>query len=272
MAHYQITLAYDGTDFQGFQRQGKARTVQAEFEVALRYLNWQGRTILAAGRTDTGVHAEGQVVAFELDWAHSAEALGRALNAHLPADIAVKAVRETRPEFHPRYSARSRTYQYSVFCEPERNPLKERFAWRVWPAVDLQILKAAAKLLPGTHDYAAFGSSPRPTGHTIRKVYEASWEPQIEGVLFEICANAFLYHMVRRVVYLQVLAGQNRLDLEDLAQAVQEAKSQSPGLAPPQGLVLKKVRYEPDWQDNLVDYEMGSSNGQPEHLRNNDQS
>jgi len=257
MARYQIILAYDGTDFLGFQRQGKARTVQAEFEVALRHLNWQGKTILAAGRTDTGVHAAGQVVAFELDWPHSTEALGRALNASLPADIAVKAVREVGAEFHPRYNARSRTYQYSVFCEPERNPLKERYAWRVWPAVDLQTLQAAASLLPGTHDYAAFGSPPRPTGNTVRTVFQASWEPQIEGLLFEICANAFLYHMVRRVVYLQVLAGQNRLDLKDLAQAVQEAKPQSPGLAPPQGLVLWTVQYEPNWQDSSE----GSING-----------
>jgi tRNA pseudouridine38-40 synthase len=91
-------------------------------------------------------------------------------------------------------------------------------------------------------------------------VYQASWEPQVGGLLFEICANAFLYHMVRRVVYLQVLAGQNRLDLKDLAQAVQEAKSQPPGLAPPQGLVLLMVRYEPDWQDNSIDCEVGSRN------------
>ena len=257
MAHYQITLAYDGTDFQGFQRQGKARTVQAEFEVALRHLNWQGRTILAAGRTDTGVHAAGQVIAFELDWAHSPEALGRALNAGLPDDIAVKAVKEAGPDFHPRYSARSRTYQYSVFCEPERNPLKERYSWRIWPTVDLQTLQAAASLLIGTHDYGAFGSPPRPTGNTVRTVFQASWEEQIEGLLFEICANAFLYHMVRRVVYLQVLAGQNRLDLKDLAQAVQEAKPQPPGLAPPQGLVLWTVQYEPNWQDSSE----GSING-----------
>ncbi|HMD88830.1 MAG TPA: tRNA pseudouridine synthase A, partial [Anaerolineaceae bacterium] len=173
MAHYQITLAYDGTDFQGFQRQGKARTVQAELEAALRHLNWQGKTILAAGRTDTGVHAAGQVVAFELDWNHSPEALGRALNAGLPADIAVKAVQESGPEFHPRYSADDRTYQYSIFCEPERNPLKERYAWRVWPAVDLQTLQAAARLLPGTHDFAAFGSPPRPNGNTVRTVLQA---------------------------------------------------------------------------------------------------
>jgi len=249
MAHYQVILAYDGTDFEGFQRQGSARTVQLVVENALRCLNWQGQTLLASGRTDTGVHAAGQVVAFELEWEHSIEQLGRALNANLPHDVSVKSVETAAADFHPRYSARARTYQYHIFCQPERHPLYDRFAWRVWPPVELHKLHSAASLLAGTHDFAAFGKPPKSGGCTERTVFQARWEHQASGLLFEVTANAFLYHMVRRMVYLQVQAGQNRLELERLEKAVLEAQPQTPGLAPSCGLVLWKVWYV-DWQEN----------------------
>lgn len=249
MAHYQVILAYDGTDFEGFQRQGSARTVQLVIENALRCLNWQGQTILASGRTDKGVHAAGQVVAFELDWEHSIEQLGRALNANLPHDVSVKSVETAAADFHPRYSARARTYQYHIFCQPERHPLYDRFAWRVWPPVELQKLCSAANLLAGTHNFAAFGTPPKAGGRTERTVFQARWEPQAGGLLFEVTANAFLYHMVRRMVYLQVRAGQNRLELERFEKAVLEVQPQIPGLAPSCGLVLWKVWYV-DWQEN----------------------
>ncbi len=248
MARYQAILAYDGTDFLGFQRQGKVRTVQSVVEQALRRLNWQGRTILAAGRTDTGVHASGQVIAFDLDWDHSPEELGRALNAHLPADAAVQSVSPAADDFHPRYDALWRSYRYTVNCAELRNPLLERTTWRIWPAADLQALQAAARLLPGTHDFAAFGTPPRVGGSTIRHVYRASWARQAGCLLFEITANAFLYHMVRRLVFVQILVGLGRISLQDLAQGVDAAQPQTPGLAQPQGLVLTQVGYTA-WQD-----------------------
>ncbi len=249
MARYQVILAYDGTDFQGFQRQAKTRTVQGVVEAALASLGWQGRAILFAGRTDTGVHGAGQTIAFDLEWFHSPIELGRALNAHLPADVAVRLVQVTAPGFHPRFDARGRTYQYTIYCEPTRDPLRDRFAWRVWPELDLALLRQAARLLPGVHDFAAFGTPPRVGGHTMREIYRTSWEPQAGGLLFEVSANAFLYHMVRRMVYLQVQIAQRRLELEHLAQAVQAAQPQPPGLAPAQGLVLKEVLYARDPAD-----------------------
>lgn len=244
MARYQVILAYDGTDFQGFQRQSKARTVQGEVEAALARFNWQGKTILQAGRTDTGTHGAGQVIAFDLDWAHTPEELGRALNAELPLDVAVKSVRLAAPDFHPRFDAKGRSYRYKIYCQPERDPLRDRFAWRVWPEPNLTLLQQAARLLPGSHDFAAFGNPPRPGGQTVRVVYSAGWEPQAGGLLFEVAANAFLYHMVRRMVYLQVQVGQNRLELKQLAQAVNAAQPQPPGLAPAHGLVLQEVWFE----------------------------
>lgn len=243
MARYQITLAYDGTNFLGFQRSGRLRTVQGEVEKALRGLGWQDRVILSAGRTDTGVHATGQVIAFDLDWNHSAEALGKALNAALPQDVAAQDCREAAADFHPRYNAIRRTYRYCIYTQPERNPLLERYAWRVWPALDVQRLREAAALLPGTHDFAAFGTPPRAGGSTVRSVAHAAWQSTQQELVFEVSANAFLYHMVRRLVFWQVLVGAGRLDLEQWALAVNATQTLAPGLAPPQGLTLVRVAY-----------------------------
>jgi tRNA pseudouridine38-40 synthase len=244
MARYQVILVYDGTDFLGYQRQKIARTVQGEVETALHQLGWQGRTILSAGRTDTGVHAAGQVVAFDLDWPHSNQELGRALNALLPRDVAVSSVSEAGTDFHPRFEAAARTYRYRLYCSADRHPLLERFAWRVWPQVDLDLLNEAARLLLGTHDYAAFGSPPKAGGNTVRTVARAFWQAEEETLRFEVTANAFLYHMVRRMVFLQVAAAQHRLSLEELEQGVRAAQPLTPGLAQPHGLVLLRVDYE----------------------------
>lgn len=243
MARYQLILAYDGTELEGFQRQGSKRTVQGEVEKALCRLGWSGDRLLAAGRTDSGVHASGQVIAFDLDWKHPTDELARALNAALPADLAVKAVRETREDFHPRYDAISRTYRYRIICQPERDPLSERYAWRIWPELDFGLLQAAARELIGTHDFAAFGSPMRAGGSTIRNVLKTDWEQHAGFLQFEVAANAFLYRMVRRMVYLQVQVGAGRLDLAMFKQGVQAAQPQTPGLAPPNGLTLVRVDY-----------------------------
>jgi len=243
MARYQIILAYDGTAFQGFQRQEGARTVQAEVESVLARLNWGGTRLVSAGRTDTGVHAAGQVIAFDLDWAHSPEELGRALNALLPEDVAVIRAETAAADFNPRYAAIRRTYQYRIYCQPDRHPLRDRYAWRVWPELDRSLLDLAAQALVGTHDFAAFGNPPRRNGSTIRTVYRSYWQPEPGGLLFEVTANAFLYHMVRRMVYLQVLVGQIKISLADLADCIRAAHPQTPGLAPAHGLVLAKVDF-----------------------------
>jgi tRNA pseudouridine38-40 synthase len=245
MERYQAILAYDGTHFLGFQRQGKGRTVQGVVEAALRQLGWQERTILAAGRTDTGVHASGQVIAFDLEWHHPVEALQKALNAYLPPDVAVCETRPTRADFHPCYDARSRRYRYYLVCQAVRDPLKERFAWRVWPAPQIGLLSQAASLLEGTHDFAAFGTPPRTHGTTVRTVFQAGWQEAGADQVFEITATAFLYHMVRRLVYLMVMVGQGRSDLEAVRQSLEPKRKGVlvKGLAPAQGLRLVEVSY-----------------------------
>jgi len=251
MARYQIILAYDGTDFLGSQRQAGARTVQRDLEKALCKIGWQGRSILLAGRTDTGTHASGQVASFDLDWGHGLDDLRRALNANLPNDMAVRSVNLASADFHPRFDATCRCYRYHLFCQDVRDPLRERYAWRVWPSVaDLMPLAA---IWPGTHNFAAFGSPTTPTGSTVRRVMSAEWHHHDDEWIFDVSAEAFLYRMVRRLVYVQVAVGQGRLSADDLLRALKgkpdvpsssERQTLMAGLAPASGLTLVEVRYD----------------------------
>ncbi len=252
MARYKVKLAYDGTDFSGYQRQQDSPTVQEVVETALRRIGWQGEGILAAGRTDAGVHAAGQVIAFDLEWGHSEAALLAALNANLPAAVAAGSVRRTADQFHPRYDASARQYVYTIFCQPVRNPMLERFAWRQWPVLNLETLQHAAKLLIGTHDFRGLGRALKPGGSTTREVMQADWARAGETFRFTIRANAFLYHMVRRTVFALIVAGRDSGN-PDLIRKILDHPDENAvqGLAPAQGLVLERVFYpdeveEPD--------------------------
>ena len=245
MAHYQVKIAYDGTHFFGFQRQGIVRTVQLEVENVLIQLGWKGQSILAAGRTDTGVHASGQVIAFDLDWQHSCESMIKAMNAKLPEDIAVNAVKVADDDFHPRYDATSRCYHYRIYSQPHRDPLLDRYEWCVWPEVSNDLMQMAATELLGMHDFSAFGSPPRKDGHTIRTIFESGWlQTESNKWMYVVKANAFLYHMVRRLVYLQVKIGQGYWTLEKFKEGILNQKPQMTGLAKPNGLNLFEVQYQ----------------------------
>jgi len=167
-------------------------------------------------------------------------------------------VRLAAGDFHPRYAARSRRYRYALFCHPVRDPLGEHFAWRVWPAVDGDRLRQAAAALAGTHDFAAFGSPPRAEGTTVRTVFQAEWSPIVlqtappglaqAGWAFEISGNAFLYHMVRRLVGFQVAIGQGMYPPQALSERLgHPAGEMVKTVAPPHGLTLVEVVYEDDF-------------------------
>jgi tRNA pseudouridine38-40 synthase len=240
---YQIIFAYDGTHFVGSQRQAAARTVQSILETALRKLGWDGKSILLAGRTDTGVHASGQVAAVDLEWKHSTEDLRNALNANLPLDVSIKSVERTSERFHPRFDAISRRYRYRLYCQSVRDPLRDRYAWRVWPTIDGDLLQSAAAVLIGKHDFAAYGTPPRAGGSTVRTVMHAGWIAQNDEWTFDVQADAFLYRMVRRLVYVQVAVGQGRLRVEAMRDALQGLDKLPAGLASPSGLTLINVTY-----------------------------
>ncbi len=242
---FQVRLAYDGTDFYGSQYQPEHRTVQGELQRALGKIGWQEQTVYFAGRTDAGVHAAGQVVAFDLKWDHSEKELHKALNAVLPQDIAAVQVRRTASDFQPRYDALSREYHYRILNSPIRDPLQERYCWRVWPNLDLRRMRKETRSLIGSHDFAALGSPHQPGGSTVRRIERAGWKRKGNLLVFEIIGNAFLYHMVRRIVMALVKTGQDS-GLSPRIRPLLEnpAGHSAQGLAPAQGLTLVEVRYK----------------------------
>jgi tRNA pseudouridine38-40 synthase len=252
-------VAYDGTDFKGFQRQApeRGRTVQGCLEAALAQLTSVAIPVEGAGRTDSGVHASGQVVTFSSDASHREATWLRALNALLPADIAVRAVRRVDDGVHARKSALARSYRYRILCDPVRAPLRERYAWRVHQRLDVAAMNQAAGRLLGEHDFGAFGSSPRDSradgyrGHTVRTLLqvECEWRAP-EGdrppdeVECRLTANAFLTGMVRRLVGTLALVGDGRLSVDDFQRILEARAKAHPGiLAPAQGLCLTGVHY-----------------------------
>ena len=246
MAHYKLILAYDGTNYNGFQRQAIKTSVQATFEEALRRLGWQGRAIMPSGRTDSGVHAKGQVVSFNLDWNHPDYALQNALNAFLPADIAVQSVQQVAPEFHPRYDALSRQYRYQLYWQSARDPLRDRYAWRLERKPELSPMQAAANDLLGEHNFIAFGKALKEDGTTIRRIYSADWVEEEDGMSFTIIGNAFLYHMVRRIVYVLVRIGLGELPVETVRIGLENLSTGIVSLAPARGLTLEAVTFSED--------------------------
>lgn len=239
--HLLTTLAYDGTDFQGFQIQKNGRSVQAELERALYDFGKARVVTVGGGRTDAGVHAQGQAVSFRIEWAHDLEIFRRALNAKLPNDIFVRRAVEVDEKFSARYSATSRVYEYRVWNHPERDVFRTRFAHWVWEPLDVEAMQAAAKHLIGEQDFGAFGTPPQ-GNNPVRDVKRAEVTREGDEIHLVFEANAFLYRMVRRMVGTLLLVGQGKLPPSEMENVMQR-KRRGGFSAPPQGLVLMEIKY-----------------------------
>lgn len=242
---FQVRISYDGTEFHGSQYQPELRTVQGELEKGLPKIGWNGKSVLFAGRTDAGVHAAGQVIAIDLDWKHSEKELLKAINAVLPQDISAVEIKRTKVDFHPRYQALSREYHYQIKNSPTRDPLQERYLWRVWPELDVKLMEKASRHLIGSHDFAAFGKAHQPGGSTVREISKAVWRSAGSKLVFELEGNAFLYHMVRHIVAVLVQIGQGKESEDSLKKYLDNPGGpEAQGLAPAQGLSLVEVKYQ----------------------------
>ena len=199
--------------------------------------------ILAAGMSVSGVHAEGQVIAFDTSWSHGVDVLKRALNAVLPRDVSVRTVTPVSAEFHPRFDACSRRYRYTFYNARVRNPLMRRYSLHVMDELDIVAMQEATGALVGEHDFAAFGKPPQGS-NTVRCVLAAEWSRQSPFVIFDIEANAFLYRMVRSVVGTLLEVGRSRLDPEGFRGVLRSCdRSQAGPTLQAHGLCLMEVKY-----------------------------
>lgn len=247
-------VEYDGTSYYGFQVQTGQPTIQGTLEAVLARITGEQVRIRYAGRTDTGVHALGQVIAFHTRWRHNPADLERALNALLPADIAVRQVAVADdPDFHPRFSARSRVYRYSVWMDRWPAPLLCRFAHHEPRPLDVVQMNSGAQILVGQHDFASFGQ-PTQGESTVRVVHRAAWHPADawdrsassagQMLVFEIEANAFLRRMVRTMVGTLLEVGKGFRTVDGVAEVL--AARDRMRAAPPAaacGLCLIEVKY-----------------------------
>lgn len=240
---YKAIIAYDGTDFLGFQIQARGRTVQGTLEAALKKIAKQPVRIIGAGRTDTGVHAIGQVISFRLLWRHRLADLHKALNANLPQDIVVLELSEIDSGFHPRFDALSRQYRYTILNQRVRDVFKRRYAMHVSQILDVEQMQQASLHLLGTHDFASFGRAPQ-GDNTVRTVIQAAWSVNEPEITFEITANAFLYRMVRSIVGTLLEVGLGKFKVGEVKKILlARDRSRARTLVPPNGLCLVKVNY-----------------------------
>ena len=249
---FALLVEYDGTRYHGFQRQAPEHepTVQGMLEAAVGRISQEQVVVHGAGRTDSGVHASGQVVHFQIESRLTPNDWQRALNAVLPGDIAVRRIARVADDFHARYSALSRSYRYTVVIDAWPLPLCERFAHRVTGQLDVAAMDAGCATLLGEHDFRAFGRSPRgPLASCVRVMLEARCQRgESRGLIFfDFTANGFLSGMVRRLVGTLLLVGQGPLDAAGFEQILASRSEAHLGAAAPAcGLCLRQVRYPAD--------------------------
>jgi len=264
MPTFKIVLAYDGTDFSGWQRQINGPSVQALLEDALRTLDERDVTVHGAGRTDAGVHALGQVASFSLARDLPADVVRRALNAQLPGAVRVLSAEDAPDGFHARFSARGKTYRYRIWNADFLDPFERRQAWHVFGALDVAAMQEAAGLIVGSHDFAAFQAAGSDVKTTVRNVTTSTlrigdWgmrigeegglesalrSPQSALVIYEVTGDGFLRHMVRTIVGTLVEIGRGRRPVDWMAEVIASRDRAAAGqTAPAGGLFLVAVHY-----------------------------
>jgi tRNA pseudouridine38-40 synthase len=266
MRKFKITLAYDGTDFVGWQRQAAGVSIQGLLEDALRELDERDVTVTGAGRTDAGVHALGQVAAFSIERPLAAETVVRALNARLPATVRVLSAEEAPASFRARGDASAKTYRYRIWNGDVVSPFERRYVWHVPGALDVDAMRRAARILEGVHDFAAFQTAGSEVRTTERQIFssqiadrrlESDWEIASSGsgesairhphsaiINYEITGNGFLRHMVRAIAGSLVDVGRGHRSPAWMADVVASRDRGRAGpTAPANGLFLVDVTY-----------------------------
>ena len=246
-----LIMEYDGTTYHGFQLQASLPTIQGEIEKALWKLTRERSRVMAASRTDTGVHAKEQVVSFRTKSSLPSPTFIKGLNYYLPSDIAVKAAFRVSDSFNVRRSALSREYNYYILNSPTRSPIRRGFTYLVTGNLDIEAMNQACQAIIGKHDFASFATCIESRiKSTIRHIYRAEIEKDGDLVIFNIVANSFLPHQVRNTVGALIKVGLGKMTVDEFRSIV-EAKR--PGLAGPTapacGLCLMRINYPHPWEE-----------------------
>lgn len=240
----KCVVAYDGTAYQGWQRQAAGPTIQAALEEAFVPLLGEAPVVTGAGRTDAGVHALGQVASVRVTCPHDTAAIGRALNARLPPDIRVQRVDDAAPEFHARFSAVGKTYRYRIVTGEIASPFERWFVWHLPGPLRLAAMQQAAAVLAGRHDWASFQAAGTDVDDTTRTITAVDVREADDGVVIEVRGEGFLRHMVRIMVGTLVDVGAGRRAPDTMADVLAARDRRAAGdTAPACGLTLVSVDY-----------------------------
>jgi tRNA pseudouridine38-40 synthase len=239
-----LVVEYNGRNYYGFQLQADLPTIQSELEGAVRKVTGESSRIMAASRTDTGVHARGQVVSFRTKSSLTPQVFIRALNYYLPGDIAVKGACKVEADFNVRRDAVSREYDYRILNSSSRSPLLEGFAYFVPKKLDTRIMNKACKFIEGEHDFASFAAALGKLGSTVRTVHRANVSKKSDVVTYNMVANSFLPHQVRNTIGLLIRVGLGKAGLDEFRRIMDAREVGLAGpTAPACGLCLTKVNY-----------------------------
>jgi len=240
----KLTIAYDGTAFAGWQMQANQRTVQGALEEALLPIEGTRVVVHAAGRTDAGVHAAGQVISFSLASQIPCDALARALNVRLDQDVRVMHAEDAPETFNARFDARTKTYHYAIYQASVVPPPLRHFVWHIPRALDVAAMNEAAAALVGEHDFAAFRAAGGDVVTTRREILASHMVSRDGQVVYEVTGTGFLRHMVRNIVGTLVDIGRGRRPVEDMIRVLLSGdRAHASATAPPQGLTLVRVDY-----------------------------
>lgn len=248
MRTIKLVVQYDGSDYVGWQRQGKGESVQGLIEQALAKIDGAPVTLHGAGRTDAGVHAVGQVASARVTSPLEDRRLARALNAHLPEAIRVTELTTVPDDFHARFSATAKTYEYRIWNGRTVPPFIRQYAWHIMEPLNVSRMQQASEAIPGEHDFAAFRSARSVNHTTVREITSATWltgrRDEDQTLVFEIAGKGFLRYMVRSLVGTVVEIGRGQRPVDDMARLLAAPdRSEAGRTAPARGLFLMKVDY-----------------------------
>jgi tRNA pseudouridine38-40 synthase len=250
MTNFKLIIEYDGSKYHGWQRQAHEPTIQSELETAIQIMVQQPVTLIASGRTDAGVHARGQVAHFHCQTRLSPAQLHRGLNSLLPDDIVIRECVDAPDSFHARYDARGKIYHYHILNNTIPISIGRQYIWHIERPLDAGQMALGIKALIGTHDFKAFESTGSTRDHSIRTIFDATIHVERDRrMIIEIFGNGFLRCMVRNIVGTLVDVGTGRLQPDRIEHILKSRNRQQAGTtAPPHGLFLMQVLYDPNQQ------------------------